>query len=121
MVVTLGLLGLHLEMTMEVPLFLHASVATNLAATHLPSDVAPVLPSASDIVLRAALLILGAGFVALAAVFHPRRDNRQPHVGVVAGTALVAIGAVLIAELVARSFAGMDLRGAWLAAQETRR
>ena len=120
-VVTLGLLGLHLEMTMEVPLFLHASVATNLAATHLPSDVAPVLPSASDIVLRAALLILGAGFVALAAVFHPRRDNRQPHVGVVAGTALVAIGAVLIAELVARSFAGMDLRGAWLAAQETRR
>lgn len=120
-VVTLGLYGLHVWLTMQLPLFLQGNVATNLAATDLPSDVAPVLPSGPDIVLRTALLALAAGFLALAAVFYPRRDGGHPRVRTAAGTALVAIGALLIAELIARSFAGMDLRDAWLAAQEAHR
>lgn len=120
-VVALGLFGLHLAATWEIPLFLHGSVATNLAATHLPSDVAPVLPTAWDLVLRASLVVLAAGFITLAAVFHPRRDAPEPLVRTVAGTGLVAAGVVLIAALVVRSFAEMDLREAWLAAQEAHR
>ena len=120
-VVALGLFGLHLGATREIPLFLHGSVAINLAATDLPSDVAPVLPSVWDLMLRAALMALAAGFVTLAAVFHPRRDVPQPLVRTVTGTGLVTTGVVLIAALVVRSFAEVDLKDDWLAAQEAHR
>ena len=117
----LGLIGLHGWMTTQLPLFLHGSVATNLAATNLPSDVAPLLPSGTDVALRAALLTLAAGFLALAAVFHPRRDGGQSYVRATVGTGLVVVGVLLIAELVVRSYGDMDLRENWLAAQEVRR
>ena len=119
--VGLSLFGTHVWVTAHVPLFLHDAVAANLAAASLPSEVAPVLPSGSDVLQRVAVISMAAGFLMLAAELYPRLDRGPTLTRILNGAGFVGIGVLLITGLVIRSFAEMDLRAAWLAAQEARR
>lgn len=121
LLVTLSLLATHLWIATNAPLFLHDAVVANLAATHLPSDAAPVFPDGADLLLRAALLAMAIGFVMVAADLYPRPDGRATTPRVLGGIGFAAIGVVLIAELVLQSFAERDGKTAWVAAHEAYR
>ena len=121
LVVALSLIGAHVWIAANVPVFLHDAVVANLAATQLPSDAAPVLPDGADLLQRVALLAIAAGFLLVAAELHPRRDGGATTPRVLGGIGFVAIGVLLIAELIVQSFAGRDGKTAWVAAHEAHR
>jgi len=121
LVVALSLIGTHLWIATNVPVFLHDAVVANLAGTHLPSDAAPVLPDGANLLQRAALLAMAVGLLMVAAELYPRVDGRATTPRVLAGIGFVAVGVLLIAELVVQSFAERDEKTAWVAAHETHR
>lgn len=121
LIVTLSLIGAHVWLATNVPLFLHDAVVANLAGTHLPSDAAPVFPDGADLWLRVALLAVAIGFLLVAAELYPRRDGRATTPRVLGGVGFVAIGALVIAELILQSFAEREIESAWVAAHETHR
>ncbi|MCY3620777.1 MAG: hypothetical protein OXH68_03575 [Gammaproteobacteria bacterium] len=121
LVVTVSLIGTHLWVATNVPVFLHDAFVANLAGTHLPSDAAPVLPNGADLLQRAALLALAVGLLIVAAQLHPRLDGRATTPRVLGGIGFLAIGVLLIAELVIQNFAGQEQKAAWVAAHESHR
>lgn len=121
LVVSLSLIGTEVWLAMEVPVFLHDALVANLAGTHLPSDAAPVFPDGADLLQRVALLVSAVGFLLMAAEFYPRLDRRTMTTRLLTGIGFVAIGVLVIAELVIQRFAERDLKNAWIAAHEAQR
>lgn len=117
----LSLIGAHVWLATNVPVFLHDVVVANLAGTHLPSDAAPVSPDGADLLQRVALLVVAIGFLLVAAELYPRRDGRATTPRVLGGIGSVVIGVLLIAELVVQSFAEREEKTAWIAAHEAHR
>lgn len=121
LVATLSLIGAYVWLATNVPVFLHDAVVTNLAGTHLPSDAAPVFPDSGDVWQRVAVLAMAVGFLLVAAELYPRRDGRATTPRVLGGIGFVAIGVLLIAELVVQSLAEQDEKTAWVAAHKAHR
>ena len=86
----------------------------------LASDMLPDLAGRSVLVHRAALLSIGGGFLFLAAATHPRRDGARPR-HAVTGAALLAVGALGIAALLADAMAFRSEREDWIAAHKSAR
>ena len=121
LIVAFALIGTHLWIATNVPVFLHDAVVANLAGTHLPSDAAPVFPDGGDLLQRVAQLAIAAGLLMVAAELHPRLDGRATTPRVLGGVGFVAVGVLLIAELVLQSFAEQEEKSAWVAAHEAHR
>ena len=92
-----------------------ALVPVSNYASHA-SDLAPRFAGPEVLVQRGALLLLAAGFVVFAAVWHPRVDGSSRLCQTVAATACVVSGGIGIGSLVVQAENGMQQRAAWLAA-----
>ena len=119
--VALALIGTYLWIATNVPVFLHDAVVANIAGTHLPSDAAPLLPDGADLLQRVALLAIAGGLLMVAAELHPRLDGGATTPRVLGGIGFIAVGVLLIAELVLQSFAEQEEKSAWVAAHEAHR
>ncbi len=86
-----------------------------------PSDLTPEIIEIFGGLQRLGFTLAGAGFLVLAAVFHPRRDDSRRPLLALGGLAALAAGAALVVVVARENHRGMDLRRAWLAAHEARR
>ncbi len=77
------------------------------------SDIVPTFADAETLAQRAAVAVLGIGFVLLAAAAHPRRDARSRAPGFFVGMAAVVIGALGIGGLVLAAEARLAERAGW--------
>ncbi len=89
-------------------------------ALSFPSDLVPSLIDLRGILQRLGYLVLGLGFLILAAAFHPRRDDSRRATRVAAGLAAVLVGAGFIGFVVLQNRGSLALADAWLAAHEAR-
>ena len=103
----------------RLPVYLQPAVLGQLAATVFPSDVVSFSISAFDWAQRGCVLLLTAGFLALAAALHPRPDQRRP-LRLTSGAALVALGCAGIALLLWRLGDDRAQQMRWLAAHQAR-
>ena len=94
---------------------LEALVPVSNYASHA-SDLAPRFAGPGVLVQRGALLLLAAGFVVFAAVWHPRVDGSPRAQQVVAATVCLVSGGIGIGSLVVQAESGMQQRAVWLAA-----
>ena len=92
-----------------------ALVPVSNYASHA-SDLAPRLAGPEVLVQRGALLLLAAGFVVFAAVWHPRVDGSSRLLQTVAATVCLVSGGIGIGSLVVQAENGMQQRAAWLVA-----
>lgn len=100
----------------DIPAYLvDALVPVSNYASHA-SDLAPRFAGPEVLVQRGALLLLAAGFVVFAAVWHPRVDGSPRAPQVVAATVCLVSGGIGIGSLVVQAENGMQQRAAWLAA-----
>ncbi|MCY3838809.1 MAG: hypothetical protein OXH09_09245 [Gammaproteobacteria bacterium] len=100
----------------DVPAYLvEALIPVSNYASHA-SDLAPRFASPDVLFQRGALLLLAAGFVVFAAVWHPRADGSSRSRQVVAATVCLVSGGIGIGSLVVQAENGMQQRAAWLAA-----
>ena len=74
-VVMLFLIGVYFYISVRIPFFLSLAVVTYTGQATLPSELAPEFVNAQILVNRSLLLLLSAGFLALAAALHPRQIN----------------------------------------------
>ncbi len=74
-VLMLVLIGLYFYISVQMPFFLALAVVTYTGLATLPSELAPEFVNAQIIVNRSLVLLLSAGFLALAAALHPRQAN----------------------------------------------
>ena len=99
-----------------IPAYLvEALVPVSNYASHA-SDLAPRFAGPEVLVQRGALLLLAAGFVVFAAVWHPRVDGSPRAPQVVAATVCLVSGGIGIGSLVVQAENGMQQRAVWLAA-----
>jgi len=111
--VALALLAAAFWALFNTPLYL-LPVVSGIANLGLPgSEILPRMPSSVDVAQRVAVLILGAGLVALAAALFPRRDgaSRLPYVAW--GAALLVASGAGFAGLVVHVHGERAERVAW--------
>lgn len=90
------------------------------AQTSFPSDLVPELMRPGGWTQRIAVLLLGLGFVGLAAAIHPRLDGQNRMRPAAASGALVIVGLIAIAFVVQLRHAEIDNFKRWRAAHEAR-
>ena len=113
-----AILGLQVWVFLQMPIYLQPVLSVFSFA--LASDLVPTLNSASG-AQYLALGLLAAGFIALAAAFHPRPDGGSRSRRVALGGGLVALAVLLVGNGYREVVADMDLRAARLVAHEARR
>ena len=97
--VAVALGGLYVWLLFHAPLYLLPAVS-GVANLGLPgSDILPRLPGAVDIAQRSALVMLAAGFLALAATCDARPDSSRWRPQAAVGAGLVAAGVLVIGLL----------------------
>ena len=103
----------------KIPVYL-APAITGLTGSQLASDVLPRFGSGALLGQRAALVLAAVGFVVLAAALHPRPASgaRGKLLGI--GAALVLLGGLCIAGIMATATAAMRERADWLSHHEAR-
>ncbi len=85
-----------------------------------PSDMIPEVVNGEGLAHRIAILLLGLGFLWLAAGFHPRKDDGTfaSYIGV--GLLMVAVALATLGGIVYLRKVNMDLTAQWKAAHEAR-
>jgi ABC-type transport system involved in multi-copper enzyme maturation permease subunit len=116
----LALLGLQFYSLFRMPIYL-LPVFGALANAPLASDLTSSQIAAEGLARRADLVILAAGFLALAAALHPRRDGGSKTRRVAIGAALLAAGGLLLGTLGWQAVARKDRRVARLEAHQAHR
>ncbi|MBD3869676.1 MAG: ABC-2 transporter permease, partial [Acidobacteria bacterium] len=85
-----------------------------------PSDMIPEVVNGEGLAHRIAIMLLGLGFLWLAAGFHPRKDDGSfaRYIGV--GLLMVAVGLTTLGGIVYLRKASLNLTADWKAAHEAR-
>ena len=115
----LVLLGLQVWVFFQMPIYLQPVLSVFTFA--LASDLLPSLSGGVSVVQPVALWLLAAGFIALAAAFHPRPDGGSRARRIALGGGLVVVAALIVGATFRQAVAGMDRRADWLVAHEARR
>ena len=86
-----------------------------------PSDMVPAVLNGEGLAHRIAIMLVGLGFLWLAAGFHPRKDDGSltRYIGV--GMVMVVVGLTTLGGIVYLRKANLDLSARWKAAHEARR
>ena len=116
--VALGLVAIHVWAVLNTPLYL-LPILSGVANLGLPgSEILPRTVSGTDLVQRLSVVVLAAGLLATAAAALPRRDATSRTPGLVAGGALLVLGAAGVGALVWFVEAERGERIAWANAHE---
>lgn len=91
--------GLYAWLLLHAPLYLLPAISGVANLGLAGSDILPRLPGATDIAQRSALVVLAAGFLALAAACDTRPDSSRRPPQAALGAVLVAAGALAIGLL----------------------
>ncbi len=85
-----------------------------------PSDMVPVVVNGEGLAHRSAILLLGLGFLWMAAGFHPRKDDGSftRYIGV--GLVMAIAGLTILGGIVYDRKSGVDQIAEWKAAHEAR-
>ncbi|MCZ6508743.1 MAG: hypothetical protein O7A04_11955, partial [Acidobacteria bacterium] len=109
----LVLLGLEVWSVLRMPVYLVPALGMVSAGAGLGSDVVPLVTTGAALTQRLSLWVLAAGFVALAAAFHPRPDGGARNRLIAVGAALVLVAGVTIGGLTWRAASAMQLQEVW--------
>lgn len=111
----LVLLGTVVWLAPQIPVYLVGALVPVTDFADSGSDLVPRFTDVEALLQRGSMLVVAAGFVILAAVFHPRLDNRVGSRQLVSGVLVTVVGVSGIAFLVERANGGFELRETWLA------
>ena len=117
-VVAVGILGAYWWAAMALPVHLLPAFVGLTAYTAPPSDLVPAFATTESVLQRAGTLLVGAGFLAVAAAAYPRADDRSRRVRVGAGVALIVAGSAVVAGMARDSSREMDARDEWRTVHE---
>ena len=110
----LVLLGSGVWLAPQIPVYLVGALVPVTDFADSGSDLVPRLADVEALLQRGSMLLVAAGLVTLAAVLHPRLDNRVASGQLVWGVLITVVGVVGITFLVARANGGFELRETWL-------
>jgi hypothetical protein len=113
------LLGIQLWIFFRMPIYLQPVLS--VFNFDIASDLVSNLNGGVSIVMRVAMWVLAAGFIILAAAFHPRPDGESRSRRIALGGGLLVLAGLMVGTLTWQAVADMDVRAAWLAAHEERR
>lgn len=111
----LAILGVLVWWLPRIPVYLLAALVPVSDYASMASDLAPRIPNIEAWLHRGVMLVFAAGFIVLAAAFHPRFDGGRRLARLTCGIALNVAGLVGVALLVGRALADVELRETWLA------
>ena len=118
-VLALGLVAGWIWGSTQLPLYLQPAIAGQAAVAIFPSDIVPFSVPAFQLAQRACMLVLGAGFLFLAAALHPRADHRRPQ-RLTIGAALVVLAGAGILVLLWKLSDDRAQQAHWLAVHQAR-
>lgn len=99
----------------QIPVYLVGALVPVTDFADSASDLVPRFADVEALLQRSSMLVVAAGLVILAAVFHPRLDTRVGSRQLVWGGLVTVVGVAGIAFLVERANGGLELRETWLA------
>ena len=111
----LVLLGSVVWLAPRIPVYLVGALVPVTDFADSASDLVRRFADAETLLQRGSILVIAAGFVTLAAVLHPRLDNRVGSKQLVWSVLFTLVGMSGIALLVERAKGGSELRERWLA------
>lgn len=103
--------------SLNLPFFLQPALTSYVFVNITPSELAPQLVNSEVLLNRMSLMLLTAGFLALAASFHPRRSatkNRQ--VTGLVGLAILVAGALTVTGMIYAILSEVEKTSDWAAA-----
>ena len=116
----LGLVGLQLWSSFRMPLYLQPAFGALFPTAPTTSDLVPSIVGGAGLVRLAAMFVLTAGLLALAAAFHPRRDDGPRSRRIALGAGLLATAGLMVGAVAWQSVAEVDRRAGWLNAHQAR-
>ena len=116
----LALVGLQLWGSFRLPIYLQPAFGALFPTAPTTSDLVPSIADGAGLVRLGALLLITAGLLALAAAFHPRRDDGSRPRRIALGAALLVAASVMVGGIAWRNVGQVERRAAWLEAHRAR-
>ena len=120
-VVVLALVGLHVYVLANVPMFLLPTVSLVTSYADFASDIVPTFPEPAVLAQRAALALFAVALLFASAALHPRDDGGSRSRRGLVAVGFAALGGAAIIGIVAVAANDLSVRERWLAAQEEAR